>query len=213
MTCQNCNKDFADGFAFCPHCGNAVKTVSSAATPVAEIKAAPMNQTDTSSTPEKQSHSGGYKVGTIVFASFAALCLLVFIIKGLIPIYGLEAFVWTGAAWFWQKKRVETSFAKGVFVCLAVVVAFCEVALMFNSWHRAEEYNPGYSSTATVPAYIQPAQSQPQPTTAQQSQPVVHQAAKGSTPHALGEKKAQTEQRVSVLTLAEEKKPVASSVS
>src|ERR1035441_6055253 len=64
MTCQNCNKVFADGFAFCPHCGNAASAVSSTAAPIAEIKPTSVDQTDLPSVPERQSPAGGNKVGT-----------------------------------------------------------------------------------------------------------------------------------------------------
>ena len=222
MTCQNCNKVFADGFAFCPHCGNAASAVSSTATPIAEIKPTSVDQTDLPSVPERQSPAGGNKVGTVVFASFAALCLLIFFIRGLIPIYLLEALAWAGAAWFWQKKQVETSFAKGFFVCLAIMVALGEVALMFNNWRRAEEYKSGYSST-TVSAYIQPEPIQPQqysspvsptPSTAvQQPQPVESQKAKESTPRVASEKKTQIKQSVGTPAVAEGKTSVAPPVS
>jgi len=68
------------------------------------------------------------RAGTLVFAAFAAISLLVSIIKGLVPIYLIEAAVWAGAAWYWQAKKTRTELAKAIVIVLAVLVAIGEVA-------------------------------------------------------------------------------------
>jgi hypothetical protein len=53
--------------------------------------------------------------------------LLVSIIKGLVPIYLLEAVGWAGLAWYWQKKNTHSELAKAIVIVLAVLVAIGEV--------------------------------------------------------------------------------------
>ena len=67
------------------------------------------------------------RVGTLVFGAFSAISLLVSIVKGLVPIYLLEAAGWAGLAWYWQGKKTHSELAKAIVIVLAVLVAIGEV--------------------------------------------------------------------------------------
>jgi hypothetical protein len=61
--------------------------------------------------------------GSIIFALFAMLSLLVSVLKGIVPIYLVESAIWAGLAWYWYKKNLV-----GPRVNLAVVVVAVFVA-------------------------------------------------------------------------------------
>jgi hypothetical protein len=67
------------------------------------------------------------RVGTLIFGAFSAISLLVSIVKGLVPIYLLEAAGWAGVAWYWQEKKTHSDVAKAIVIVLAVLVAIGEV--------------------------------------------------------------------------------------
>lgn len=67
------------------------------------------------------------KGGTIVFATFAVISLIVSAVNGLIPIYLIEAAGWGGLAWYWQSRSTHSETAKGIVVILAAVVTIGEV--------------------------------------------------------------------------------------
>jgi hypothetical protein len=143
MVCSACGRESVGDFSFCPYCGNTF-------TPALSVNESPI------STPEVQSVTGtltdesesirdgmagtAIRVGTLVFGAFSAISLLVSIIKGLVPIYLLEAVGWAGLAWYWQKKNTHSELAKAIVIVLAVLVAIGEVV------HIASQ--PGSKSTA-----------------------------------------------------------------
>jgi hypothetical protein len=130
MVCNICDKDSADGFKFCPHCGNAFTpalSVNEPPIPPPEIQSVTGTLTDESE-PIRDGVAGtAIRVGTLVFGAFAAISLLVSIVKGLVPIYLLEAAGWAGVAWYWQKKKTHSELAKAIVIVLAVLVAIGEV--------------------------------------------------------------------------------------
>jgi hypothetical protein len=130
MVCKVCDKDSADGFKFCPHCGNAFTTALSAnepPIPAPEMQSVTDALTDESG-PIKDGVAGtAIRVGTLVFGAFSAISLLVSIVKGLVPIYLLEAAGWAGLAWYWQGKKTHSELAKAIVIVLAVLVAIGEV--------------------------------------------------------------------------------------
>ncbi len=130
MVCNVCDKDSADGFKFCPHCGNVftpAPSVNETPTPPPEVQSVTNTLTDESE-PIRDGVAGtAIRVGTLVFGTFSAISLLVSIVKGLVPIYLLEAAGWAGLAWYWQKKKTHSELAKAIVIVLAVLVAIGEV--------------------------------------------------------------------------------------
>src|ERR1035437_8541337 len=143
MVCNVCDKDSADGFKFCPHCGNAFApalSVNESPIPPPEVQSVADTPTDESQ-PLRDGVAGtAIRVGTLVFGAFSAVSLLVSIVKGLVPIYLLEAAGWAGIAWYWQRKKTHSDVAKAIVIVLAVLVAIGEVV------HIASQ--PGSKSTA-----------------------------------------------------------------
>ena len=64
--------------------------------------------------------------GAIVFASFSFLSLLVCFVKGIVPIYALEAVIWGALAWFGYKRSPFSQKANLIVLLLAVAVAGVE---------------------------------------------------------------------------------------
>ncbi len=108
MICGACGKESASDFKFCPHCGKAFvprPSVIESPSPSPEVHSVTDTPTDESQ-PIKDGVAGtAIRVGTLVFGAFSAISLLVSIVKGLVPIYLLEAAGWAGIAWYWQGKR------------------------------------------------------------------------------------------------------------
>jgi hypothetical protein len=67
-------------------------------------------------------------VGTIVFAAFAVISLIVSIANGLVPIYLFECAGWIGLACYWQTKNTHSETAKAIVAFLAIAVSIAEVA-------------------------------------------------------------------------------------
>ena len=131
MICDGCGKESADEFTFCPHCGKAFapkpSVIESSPSPSPEVHSVTVTRTDESQ-PVKDGVAGtGIRVGTWVFGAFSAISLLVSIVKGVVPIYLLEAAGWAGAAWYWQGKKTHSDVAKAIVIVLAVLVGIGEV--------------------------------------------------------------------------------------
>jgi hypothetical protein len=91
------------------------------------------------------------QAGTIVFAAFAAISLLVSLVKGLVPIYLLEAIGWAGLAWYWQSKKTHSDLAKGIVGTLAVMVALGEVVHIAMQWDAQPAATPVANSAPVYP--------------------------------------------------------------
>jgi hypothetical protein len=131
MACNVCGKESADNFKFCPHCGKAFdpkpSEIESSPSPSPEVHSVTDPLTDESE-PIRDGVAGtAIRVGTLVFGAFSAISLLVSIVKGLVPIYLLEAVGWAGVAWYWQKKKTHSELTKAIVIVLAVLVAIGEV--------------------------------------------------------------------------------------
>jgi tetratricopeptide (TPR) repeat protein len=135
MICGGCGKESADEFNFCPHCGKAFvhrPSVIESSSPSPEVQSVQNTPTDESE-PIKDGVAGTtIRVGTLVFGAFSAISLLVSIIKGIVPIYLLEAAAWAGAAWYWQGKKTHSDVAKAIVIVLAVLVGIGEVVHMVS---------------------------------------------------------------------------------
>lgn len=140
MICGGCGKESADEFNFCPHCGKALvlrPSVIESPSPSPEDQPVADAPTDESE-PIRDGVAGtAIRFGTLVFGAFSAISLLVSIVKGVVPIYLLEAAGWAGVAWYWQGKKTHSDFAKAIVIVLAVLVALGEV-LQIGSEFKSE---------------------------------------------------------------------------
>jgi hypothetical protein len=136
MVCNVCDKGSADEFKFCPHCGNAfAPSLSVNESPIhpPEVQSVTDTLTDESE-PIRDGVAGtAIRVGTLVFGAFSAISLLVSIVKGLVPIYLLEAAGWAGVAWYWQAKKTHSDFAK------AIVIVHCYLGCIGEVVHIASQ--------------------------------------------------------------------------
>ncbi|MGA3055925.1 MAG: zinc ribbon domain-containing protein [Candidatus Korobacteraceae bacterium] len=126
MFCGVCGSEFPDDFSFCPKCGRSVRTSTLpegpqpvAATPTLEAEPDTKNQQSAPSGPVAPQ----FNYGTVVFAAFSVLSLLVCLAKGIVPIYLSESVLWAAVAWYWQKKSPWSETATGIVLLVAVGVA------------------------------------------------------------------------------------------
>ncbi len=151
MVCGACGKQFSGEFSFCPYCGKSldVKPLAEIASPPVPVVERQTFTDDSVNQPESVESplaSSGIQTGTIVFGAFSAISLVVSIVKGVVPIFLLEAAGWAGAAWYWQSRKTHSETAKAVVIVLAVLIAIGEVI------HIASQTN----SKATAPTVSDP---------------------------------------------------------
>jgi hypothetical protein len=135
MICGGCGKESANEFNFCPHCGKAFvprPSLIESPIPSPEVQSVANTTTDESDIIKDGVAGTAIRVGTLVFGAFSAISLLVSIIKGIVPIYLLEAAGWAGAAWYWQGKKTHSDVAKAIVIVLAVLVGVGEVVHMVS---------------------------------------------------------------------------------
>lgn len=151
IVCGACGKQFSEEFSFCPYCGKSLDAKPSAGIESPSVPAVDRQSftNDPGNKPELEESpgaGGGIQSGTIVFGAFSAISLVVSIVKGVVPIFLLEAAGWAGAAWYWQNKKTHSETAKVVVIVLAVLIAIGEVI------HIASQANP----KATAPTVSDP---------------------------------------------------------
>lgn len=130
MICGACGKESAGDFTFCPYCGKALVAGPPAiesAGPPQEVKPVTAVATEEPAPRTGDARDRSNKIGTYVFGAFSVIALLVSLIKGIVPIYLVEAAVWAGAAWYWHRKKTHSELAKAVVIVLAVLIAIGEV--------------------------------------------------------------------------------------
>jgi hypothetical protein len=130
MVCRACGKESAGEFSFCPYCGMALVAgppVIESPDALQEVKplkaVATKEPTPTAGVATDRSN----KIGTYVFGAFSVIALLVSLIKGIVPIYLVEAAVWAGAAWFWHRTKTHSELAKAIVIVFAALVAIGEL--------------------------------------------------------------------------------------
>lgn len=146
MICGACNKVLTDGYAFCPHCGEAVKQPGQVTSSDSKVG----DQSSHSTVSESQNKTGKAEIGTIVFGAFAVLSLIASIVKGIVPIYLLEAAGWAVAAWYWQRKRPRSEEAKAAVLALGILVAVGEVVHIVYQSESEKEVMPAVNGAIAV---------------------------------------------------------------
>ena len=127
MVCCECGKESADEFSFCPHCGKAfAASLPATDPPGSSAFLNPLPEVEDKN-PSVAPSNGSDKIGTYVLGTFAAISILIFLIKGIVPIYLGEAAIWVACAWYWHRKKTHSDFAKAIVIVIAVLVAVGEV--------------------------------------------------------------------------------------
>jgi hypothetical protein len=151
MLCSLCGKDVADEFKFCPHCGRPlVQPSDDVVLPIssAEPRLLPDVPNNELTSKPIVSTNSGIQAGTIVFAAFAFISLLVSLAKGLVPIYLFEGVGWAILAWYWQSKKTHSDLAKGIVGTLAIMVVFGELAHIAMQWDAQPASAPASNSAS-----------------------------------------------------------------
>lgn len=131
--CQICGAEQAEDSQFCRKCGvrlAAIPTISANSDTHPEISsesnqqsvaALPLLPAPSAANEEKSNSSINF--GTLVFASFSVLSLVVCLAKGITLIYLAEASVWAAAAIYWHRRSISSPLANLIVLLLAVCVA------------------------------------------------------------------------------------------
>ena len=181
MVCDACGKESTIEFKFCPECGKAkLATPPTIESPGPTISGQSITgNTSGESMPVSTKVNGTpISAGTIIFAAFSAISLVVSIIKGLVPIYLLESVAWAGLAWYWHSKRTHSELAKGIVVILAVLVAVGESAQIVSQAGMGSRRPQTESNAFVYPSaspgtdpYAKYAVTSPGPTASDEKQP------------------------------------------
>jgi hypothetical protein len=115
------------------------------------------SQTNGSTAPQSEPN-----FGTIVFAGFSLLSLVVCVAKGVVPIYLGEAALWAGLAWYWHKKSPANKTATATILLCAVGVAAAE-GYSFGSRSRESVQPPPKQSLDEFISSLPATQAEPQP--------------------------------------------------
>lgn len=160
MVCRECQRETADGFSFCPHCGTALisgSPVVESPSSELEVKLATEVETEAPAPTPSVANNGRNEIGTYVFGAFAIISLLVSIIKGVVPIYLVESAVWAGAALYWHRTKTHSELGKAIVIVIAALVAIGEVVHIasqpdFRSEHIPQAI-PDYAPTPPTSQY------------------------------------------------------------
>lgn len=104
-------------------CSNITGGSAGATQAAAIAPAAQRGTTEASKSAPSRVVGARINYGTIVFAAFSMLSLLVCLAKGIVPLYLGESALWAVAAWYWHKKGPRSEAATGIVLLLAVAFA------------------------------------------------------------------------------------------
>jgi hypothetical protein len=96
-----------------------VVTESAVASPVIGVE----QDTKDQQTATPASVRSRFDYGTIVFAAFSVLTLVVCLSNGVVPVYLAESIAWGVVAWYWHRKGPWSETATGIVLMLGVGVA------------------------------------------------------------------------------------------
>jgi len=139
MFCTKCGTDLPDDAQFCLKCGHALtgppaKNVEAASVPDT-VNEPPVTSPATTDAPTVSPPTEpNPNIGTIVFAAFAVLSLVVSFAKGIVPIFIIEAGLWAGLAWYWHRKKPKSQAATAIVLLLALVVTAAEGYLVLRKF-------------------------------------------------------------------------------
>src|ERR1700676_2792639 len=116
MFCSKCATSLPDDAQFCLKCGHALTgtlNTNIPTTPSPEAKTEPLvpPAAPTDAPTVSMPNVPNANIGTFVFASFAVLSLVVSFVKGVVPIFIIEAGLWDGLAWYWNRKKHKSQAA------------------------------------------------------------------------------------------------------
>jgi zinc-ribbon domain len=149
--CTKCGLELPGDSQFCRKCGYAFPIPSSQSPVTAPTTAQqPPGGSPIAPTQSIPGHST-FKVGTLVFAVFSVLSLVVCFAKGLVPIYLGEAALWAALAWYWHKKGSTSEIATLIILLLAVGVAAGEGYLIGRDSNVAGEPTTGRLAAGIPP--------------------------------------------------------------
>jgi hypothetical protein len=83
--------------------------------------------------------------GTVVFAAFAVLSAIVCVVKGIVPLYAVEALLWAGLAVFWHVKQITSKVANYSVLCLAMAVSIGNAFSVGREYGAKGGYAVGYA--------------------------------------------------------------------
>jgi hypothetical protein len=127
VVCQKCGTEQAEDSQFCRKCGLRLAPVSTTP-PLPEISAATWSESNeqllsSPSAGKEEKGNSSINFGTLVFASFSVLSLVVCLAKGITLISIAETCVWTAAAIYWHRRSISSPKANLIVLLLAVCVA------------------------------------------------------------------------------------------
>jgi len=88
------------------------------------------------------------QLGTVVFAGLAVLSAAVCLVRGVTPLYALQALLWTGLAVLWHLKQITNRTANYAMLALASAV------LLINAFSvgRVEGFRAGFAAGERMPS-------------------------------------------------------------
>lgn len=150
MFCQKCGTEQAEDSQFCRKCGSRLATTAttSAASETSPVLSSGSNQQSSTDVPKPplpaaakgEECNSRINLGTIVFASFAVLSLVVGLAKGIPLISIAETGVCAAAAIYWHQKNLSNPKANLIVLLLAVCVAVGEGYFLRQSGRPSYTY-------------------------------------------------------------------------
>lgn len=152
--CPSCAREFSVEFSFCPHCGNAFHSAPPISIPVdssPEVESVDKESTDEQILSIISPTSKFNEIGTYTFGAFAAITLVVAIVHGIRPIELIETAIWAGSAWYWHSKKTHSELAKAVILVIAALVAIGEIISVVHHYNEPDTNSRQANHSSEIP--------------------------------------------------------------